>query len=119
MKEYIRNKLACYARGMSQDMKLTFDFVNIPGNAFTEIPIDTLHIIEPDKKITTWKCIMGHIVYTGEPHNSHSNTVGNDTTSWPTHNGRQSRNIGATPQFLFLFLIISEYKYSEYMFGEV
>jgi hypothetical protein len=49
-KEYIRDELACYARGMSPDMKLTFNFVNIPGNAFTEIPVDTLHIIEPDKK---------------------------------------------------------------------
>jgi hypothetical protein len=49
-KEYIREELACYARGMSRDMKQKFDFVNIAGNAFTEIPVDTLHIIEPDKK---------------------------------------------------------------------
>ncbi len=49
-KEYIREELACYARGMSRDMKQKFDFVNIAGNAFTEIPIDTLHIIEPDEK---------------------------------------------------------------------
>ncbi len=49
-KEYIREELACYARGMSRDMKQKFDFVKIAGNAFTEIPVDTLHIIKPDKK---------------------------------------------------------------------
>ncbi len=48
-KEYIREELACYAQGMSRDMKRKFNFVNIAGNAFTEIPADSLHIIEPDK----------------------------------------------------------------------
>jgi hypothetical protein len=47
-KEYIREELACYARGMSRDMKWKFNFVNIAGNAFTEIPDDTLHVIDPD-----------------------------------------------------------------------
>ncbi len=47
-KEYIREELACYARGMSPDMKRKFNFVNIAGNAFTEIPADSLHIINPD-----------------------------------------------------------------------
>jgi hypothetical protein len=47
-KEYIREELACYAQGMSRDMKRKFNFVNIAGNAFTEIPADSLHIIEPD-----------------------------------------------------------------------
>ena len=44
-KEYIREELACYARNMSKDMKRKFNFVNIAGNAFTNIPGDTLHII--------------------------------------------------------------------------
>ena len=47
-KEYIREELACYARNMSRDMKRKFNFVNIAGNAFTDIPDDTLHIIEND-----------------------------------------------------------------------
>jgi hypothetical protein len=47
-KEYIREELACYAQGMSRDMKRKFNFLNIAGNAFTEIPADSLHIIEPD-----------------------------------------------------------------------
>jgi hypothetical protein len=45
-KEYIREELACYARNMSRDMKHKFNFDNIVGNAFTDIPDDTLHIIE-------------------------------------------------------------------------
>ena len=36
-KEYIREELACYAAGMSGDMKRKFNFVNIAGNAFHEI----------------------------------------------------------------------------------
>ncbi len=48
-KEYIREDLACYARGMSRDMKQKFNFVNITGNAFTEIPDDTLHAIKFDE----------------------------------------------------------------------
>ncbi len=47
-KEYIREELACCARGMSRDMKQKFNFVNIAENAFTEIPSKSLHIIEPD-----------------------------------------------------------------------
>ena len=48
-KEYIREELPCYARGMSRDMKRKFHFVNIAGNAFMEIPAESLHIIEPDE----------------------------------------------------------------------
>jgi hypothetical protein len=47
-KEYIREELACYARNMSRDMKRKFNFVNIAGNAFTDIPDEILHIIEND-----------------------------------------------------------------------
>ena len=47
-KEYIREELACYAHNMSRDMKQKFNFVNIAGNAFTEIPHTALHVIEPD-----------------------------------------------------------------------
>ncbi len=45
-KEYIREELATYSRNMSRDMKHKFDFVNIAGNSFTEIPHSTLHIIK-------------------------------------------------------------------------
>jgi hypothetical protein len=45
-KEYIREELACYATGMSKDMKRKFNFVNIAGNAFTDINSDALHIVE-------------------------------------------------------------------------
>ncbi len=48
-KEYIRKELACYATGMSKDMKRKFNFINIAGNAFTELNKDTLHIIEFDE----------------------------------------------------------------------
>jgi hypothetical protein len=48
-KEYIREELACYATGMSKDMKQKFNFVNIAGNAFTDINADTLHIIKFDE----------------------------------------------------------------------
>ena len=47
-KEYIREELACYAQGMSRDMKRKFNFVNIAGNAFSKIPADSLHTVEPD-----------------------------------------------------------------------
>ncbi len=36
-KEYIREELAGYARGMSCDMKQKFNFDNITGNVFTQI----------------------------------------------------------------------------------
>jgi hypothetical protein len=45
-KEYIREELACYATGMSNDMKHKFNFVNIARNAFTEINSDALHMVE-------------------------------------------------------------------------
>jgi len=43
-KEYIREELACYAAGMSTNMKHRFNFVNIAGNAFREVDFDTLDI---------------------------------------------------------------------------
>jgi hypothetical protein len=45
-KEYIREELVCYTRGMSRDMKQKFNFVNIAGNAFTKINNKTLHVIK-------------------------------------------------------------------------
>ena len=36
-KEYIREDLACYSKGMSRDMKRKFGFVNIAGGAFTDV----------------------------------------------------------------------------------
>jgi hypothetical protein len=36
-KEYIREELACFATGMSMDMKRKFNFVSIAGNAFYDI----------------------------------------------------------------------------------
>jgi hypothetical protein len=41
-KEYFREELACYARGMSRDMKQKINFVNIVGNTFTKINDKTL-----------------------------------------------------------------------------
>lgn len=41
-KEYIREELACYAAGMSTDMRRKFNFVNIAGNAFHDITDDIL-----------------------------------------------------------------------------
>ncbi len=40
-KEYIREEFACFATGMSTDMKRKFNFVNIAGNAFHDVT-DTL-----------------------------------------------------------------------------
>jgi hypothetical protein len=40
-KEYIQEELACYAKRMSRDIKQKFNFINIAGNAFTEINNDT------------------------------------------------------------------------------
>jgi hypothetical protein len=48
-KEYIREELACYARGMPCNMKQIFNFVNIAGNAFTKINNETLHVIKFDE----------------------------------------------------------------------
>ena len=36
-KEYVRDKLACFSSGMSWDMKQKFGFINISGNAFSDI----------------------------------------------------------------------------------
>ena len=36
-KEYIREELACFSAGMSKDMKRSFQFVNIAGNAFHDV----------------------------------------------------------------------------------
>ena len=36
-KEYVWNKLACFSSGMSRDMKTKFGFVNVSGNAFSDI----------------------------------------------------------------------------------
>jgi len=36
-KEYVRNELACFSSGMSRDMKMKFGFVNVSGNAFSDI----------------------------------------------------------------------------------
>jgi hypothetical protein len=36
-KEYIREELACFSEGMSTQMKKKFQFVNVAGNAFTDI----------------------------------------------------------------------------------
>ncbi len=36
-KEYVRNELACFSTGMARDMKQTFGFVNVSGNAFSDI----------------------------------------------------------------------------------
>ncbi len=48
-KEYIMEELACYARGISCDMKQKFNFVNISGNTFTKINNKTLHVIKFDE----------------------------------------------------------------------
>ena len=36
-KEYIREDLACYSAGMSTNMKQTFKFVILSGNAYNDI----------------------------------------------------------------------------------
>jgi len=36
-KEYVQNELACFSSGMSRDMKMKFGFVNVSGNAFSDI----------------------------------------------------------------------------------
>ena len=41
-KEYIREELACFSKGMSTSMKTKFDFVNIAGNAFNTITDDLI-----------------------------------------------------------------------------
>jgi hypothetical protein len=39
-KEYIREQLACYSKGMSTSMKKCHGFVNIAGGANSDVPID-------------------------------------------------------------------------------
>jgi hypothetical protein len=41
-KEYIREELACFSKGMSIQMKKKFHFVNVVGNAFTDITDDLM-----------------------------------------------------------------------------
>jgi hypothetical protein len=36
-KGYVRNELACFSSAMSQDMKQEFGFINISGNACSDI----------------------------------------------------------------------------------
>ena len=36
-KEYVRNELACFSTGMLSNMKKKFGFVNVTGNAFSDI----------------------------------------------------------------------------------
>ena len=36
-KEYVRNKLVCFSTGMSSNMKKKFGFINVLGNAFSDI----------------------------------------------------------------------------------
>jgi hypothetical protein len=36
-KEYVQNKLACFSSAMSRDTKTKFGFVNVSGNAFSDI----------------------------------------------------------------------------------
>ncbi len=36
-KEYDQNELACFSTGMSSNMKKKFGFINVAGNAFSDI----------------------------------------------------------------------------------
>ncbi len=36
-KEYVHNELACFSTGMSSNMKKKFRFINVSGNAFSDI----------------------------------------------------------------------------------
>jgi hypothetical protein len=47
-KEYIWEELACYSAGMSTNMKRTFKFVNVSGNAYNDV---TSTCIEEDNTI--------------------------------------------------------------------
>ena len=47
-KEYIREELACYSAGMSTNMKRTFKFVNVSGNAYNDV---TVTCIEDDYNV--------------------------------------------------------------------
>ncbi len=80
-KEYIREELACYARNMSRDMKRKFNLVNITGNAFTDIPDDTLHIIAtllPQCRTAgpnTGLCISTYVLGIGQTNTSGSSRI--------------------------------------------
>ena len=41
-KEYIREELVCFSKGMSKSTKKKFDFVNITCNAFNTITDDLI-----------------------------------------------------------------------------
>ena len=43
-KEYIREELAVYSENMSRDMRTQFGFVNIAGNAFHDVALESLVI---------------------------------------------------------------------------
>ena len=47
-KEYIHEELACYSAGMSTNMKRTFKFVNVSGNAYNDV---TVTCIEDDYNV--------------------------------------------------------------------
>jgi len=47
-KEYIREELACYSVEMSTNMKRTFKFVNVSGNAYNDV---TVTCIEDDYNV--------------------------------------------------------------------
>ena len=47
-KEYIREELACYLAGMFTNMKRTFKFVNVSGNAYNDV---TVTCIEDDYNV--------------------------------------------------------------------
>ena len=44
-KEYIHEDLACYSEGMSRDMKISFDFVNIVVGANEDVLADMTNTI--------------------------------------------------------------------------
>ncbi len=41
-KEYIREELACYSAGMSSNMKKSFEFINVSGNAYNNVTASCL-----------------------------------------------------------------------------
>ena len=44
-KEYIREQLACYSKGMSTAMKKCHGFVNIAGGTTTNVPTDVTNTV--------------------------------------------------------------------------
>jgi hypothetical protein len=49
-KEYVREELACFSKGMSTKMKHNFHFVNVAGNSMYDI---TENIIATDYNVNT------------------------------------------------------------------